>query len=84
MIDEEMLWATYREELARLKALSSREGGGGDFYNSLGARVSKHFAAALVTSTLEGQTLFRDAFQMLGIRKSATFYKEAAKLGLRP
>ena len=83
-IDEETLWVTYREELARLKALSSREGGGGDFYNSLGVRVSKRFAAALVSSTLEGQTLFRDAFQMLGIRKSATFYKEAVKLGLRP
>ncbi|MFV2045096.1 MAG: ImmA/IrrE family metallo-endopeptidase [Anaerolineales bacterium] len=83
-IDEETLWMTYREELARLKALSSRKGGGGDFYNSLGARVSKRFAVALVASTLEGQTLFRDAFQMLGIRKSATFYKEAARLGLRP
>lgn len=82
--DEEMLWRTCREELDRVKSLASREGSGGDFYNSLGARVSKRFANALVASALEGQTLFRDAFHMLGIRKTATFYKEAARLGLRP
>lgn len=82
-IDEEALWDTYREELTRLKALAGKGSGGGDFYNSLGARVSKRFARALVANTLEGQTLFQDAFRMMGIRKSATFYKEAEKLGLR-
>jgi Zn-dependent peptidase ImmA (M78 family) len=84
VIDRDTLWRTFREELERLKALSRREGGGGDFYNSLGVRASKRFAKALVANTLEGQTLFRDAFHMLGIRKTATFYKEAERLGLRP
>jgi len=83
-IDREALWNTYHEELERLKVLSQTTGGGGDFYNSLGARVSKRFARALVASTLEGQTLFNDAFRMLGIRKNATFYREATRLGLRP
>ena len=81
-LDEEMLWRTYREELERVKALVTRESGGGDFYNSLGARVSKRFASAVVGSTLEGQTPFTDAFRMLGIRKSATFYEEARRLGM--
>jgi len=71
--DEETLWRDYGEELDRVKALALRAGGGGDFYNSLGARVSKRFACELVASALEGQTLLRDAFQMLGIRKSSTF-----------
>jgi len=31
---------------------------------------------------LEGQTLFRDAFRMLGFKKNETFYKEARQLGL--
>ena len=81
-IDRETLWDSYREELERLKALSRKTGSGGDFYNSLGARVSKRFARALVASTLEGQTQFTEAFRMLGIRKSATFYEEAKRLGL--
>jgi len=82
VLDEEMLWHTYREELERVKALTKTEGGGGDFYNSLGVRVSKRFASAVVGSTLEGQTAFTDAFRMLGIKKSATFYEEARRLGL--
>ncbi|MDZ7750407.1 MAG: ImmA/IrrE family metallo-endopeptidase [Gammaproteobacteria bacterium] len=81
-LDQATLWRVYREELERVKALSAREGGGGDFYNSLGARVSKRFASAVVGSTLEGQTPFTDAFRMLGIKKSATFYEEARRLRL--
>ena len=81
-IDRETLWDIYRKELERLKALSRTTGSGGDFYNSLGARVSKRFARALVANTLEGQTQFTEAFRMLGIRKSATFYEEAKRLGL--
>ncbi len=82
VFDQETLWATYRAELERVKALSAREGGGGDFYNTLSARTGKRFVKALVASTLEGQTQFTDAFRMLGIRKTATFYEEARRLGL--
>ncbi len=82
-IEQQTLWDTYYEELARLRKLDRGGAGGGDFYRTLGARVSKRFARALVASTLEGQTLFQDAFRMLGIRKTATFYREAEKLRLR-
>ena len=82
VFDQERLWATYRAELERVKALSAREGGGGDFYNTLSARTGKRFVTALVASTLEGQTQFTDAFRMLGIKKTATFYEEARRLGL--
>jgi len=82
VLDRETLWATYRAELERVRALSAREGGGGDFYNTLSARTGKRFVKALVASTLEGQTRFTDAFRMLGIKKSATLYEEARRLGL--
>ena len=82
-IDKQTLWDSYQEELSRLRKLDKGGAGGGDFYRTLGARVSKRFARALVANTLEGQTLFQEAFQMLGIKKTATFYEEASRLGLR-
>lgn len=83
-MDQGTLWRHYRDELARLRALERGGSGGGDFYLTLGARTGKRFARALLTSTLEGQTLFQDAFRLLGIRKSATFYEAAQELGVMP
>ncbi len=80
-IDENTLWRTYREEIEQLKQYE-RSTGGGDFYRTLGARTGKRFARALVASTLEGQTLFQDAFQLLGVRKTETFYRAARELGV--
>jgi hypothetical protein len=76
------LWRYYRDEQTRLRQLEQRGGGGGDFYRSLGARTSKRFSRAVISSTLEGQTLFQDAFRMLGVRKTATFYEAAHELGV--
>lgn len=81
-IDEPTLWQHYRAELARVSELSEQGGTGGDFYRTLGARTGKRFARAVVSSTLEGQTLFRDAFRMLGMRKSETIYAAARELGI--
>lgn len=72
-------WNGYDEEVRRLRDLP--KGSGGNFYLTLGARVSKRFARALVVSTLEGQTLYRDAFRMLGIKRDATFRELGAQLG---
>jgi Zn-dependent peptidase ImmA (M78 family) len=83
-IDEATLWARYRAELTRLRALDRGATGGGDFYRTLGARAGKRFARAVLASALEGQTLFQDAFRMLGVRKTATFYEAARELGVMP
>lgn len=81
-INQAVLWQHYREELDRLRSLERSQSCGGDFYNSLGARTSKRFARAIVSSTLEGLTSFPDAFRMLGVRKTATFYEAARELGV--
>ncbi|MER2518753.1 MAG: ImmA/IrrE family metallo-endopeptidase [Candidatus Accumulibacter phosphatis] len=81
LINAATLWQHYRKEVERLRTLE-RTGGGGDFYRTLGARTGKRFARALVGSALEGQTLFQDAFRLLGVRKSATFYQAARELGV--
>jgi|LQYC01.1.fsa_nt_gi Zn-dependent peptidase ImmA (M78 family) len=77
----ETFWEIWNKELERLKKFDRRSGTGGDFYRTSGVRISKRFARALVMSTLEGQTLFRDAFRMLGIKKNSTFYEIASNFG---
>lgn len=81
-INQNTLWQHYREEQERLRTLKERASAGGDFYRSLGARTSKRFARAIVSSTLEGLTSFPEAFRMLGVRKTATFYETARELGV--
>ena len=79
-LSREALWSAYDEELARLRGLSKESGG--NFYLTLGARVSKRFARALVESTLEGRTGFTEAFRMLGLKKMGTFEKLGRSLGV--
>lgn len=79
-LTREQFWQAYKEELERLRALP--KGSGGDFYLTQAVRVSKRFARALVVSTLEGQTLYRDAFRMLGFSKLATFQELGRNLGV--
>lgn len=73
------MWAAYEQEVTRLLALP--RGSGGDFYLTQAARVSKRFARALVTSTLEGRTLYRDAFRLLGFSKLETFRELGRNVG---
>jgi hypothetical protein len=47
-------------------------------------RLSRRFARAVIVSTLEGQTLFRDAFQMLGVSKDQTFRELGRSLEVLP
>lgn len=75
----DVAWAAER---ARLRALAERIGGGGDFYRTTLSRVSRRFARALVESTLEGQTLYRDAFRMLGVAKTETFNHIGQEVGV--
>ena len=63
----------YEAELVRLAQRSASSGG--NFYLTQAVRVSRRFASALVESTLEGRTLYRDAFRMLGISKLETFHQ---------
>lgn len=79
-LSRDLFETAYAQELKRLRAVP--RGGGGDFYATQSARVGKRFARALVASTLEGQTLHRDAFRLLGISKLATFRDLGYALGV--
>lgn len=79
-LTQEQFWREYAMELERLRSFS--KGSGGNFYLTQAARVSKRFARALIVSTLEGQTLYRDAYRMLGFSKHATFQELGRSLGV--
>jgi Zn-dependent peptidase ImmA (M78 family) len=80
-MSRETFWAAYRAEESRLRAMAEHNSGGGDFYRTTVSRVGRRFAQTLVASTLEGRTLYRDAFRMLGIAKSGTFNELGRNLG---
>jgi len=73
----------YGAEVQRLTALS-RSSRGGDFYLTQASRLSRRFARAVIVSTLEGQTLYRDAFHMLGVKKQQTFSELGRMLEVLP
>lgn len=80
-LTREQFGRAYERERARLLEIV-RRGGGGNFYLTQAARVSKRFARALVGSTLEGETLYREAFRLLGFSKHETFRKLGESLGV--
>ncbi len=55
------------------------ESTGGDFHRLVRFRVGRRFSNALIASTLQGRTLYRDACLMLGIRSAETFDRFAKK-----
>ena len=78
-LDLETFVSTLKNEQKQLSKQARKKGGGGDFYRTLVARVSHRFVRAVIPSTLEGETLFRDAFHMLGITGTKSFQKLAAR-----
>lgn len=79
-LTRQRLWAVYEEELRRIASIERPSGG--NFYLTQAARVGKRFARALIASTLEGQTLHRDAFRLLGFSRLSTFRDLGQRLGV--
>lgn len=72
----------YEAELEFLIHLGARRASGGDFYANMGARVDTKFAMAVISAALEGRTLMGEAFDLLSLSNSKTFYEEARRLGV--
>lgn len=80
-IDRDTFEGAWRTELERFRQLARSKSDGGNFYRTTLTRISRRFACALVESTLEGHTLYRDAFRMLGVSKTETFNNIGREVG---
>ncbi len=78
LIKERQFWPLYNNELQRIK---TKANAGGNFYTTKQARIGRSFARAIIESTLEGKTLYRDAFRLLELDKMDTFNKLCQALG---
>jgi Zn-dependent peptidase ImmA (M78 family) len=52
----------------------------GNFYTTLAARTGKHMLSAIVTSTLEGTTRYKDAMRLLGVNSADMIGNIAEKM----
>jgi len=71
----------YNQELHNYSSFGKKTKGG-NFHNSFWARNSHRIAGAIITSTMEGKTLYRDAAKLLSVKVN-TINNLAASIGIR-
>lgn len=77
--------ARYEKEHERVMTIieaRQSKGSGGNYYYTQPLRISRRFARAVIVDALEGSTLYRDAYSLLGTAKRETFDNLAAELGV--
>ncbi len=80
-MQREQFWAAYDEEVQRLRTFA-RSSSGGNFYNTTAARVSKRFARAIISSTLEGRASFTETLRLLGFKKLKALHDLGRTVGV--
>jgi Zn-dependent peptidase ImmA (M78 family) len=71
-----------QEQQAFADRKGGRKPGGGNFYATELVRVGRRLARAVVESTLEGRTSYRDACRLLGVASPATVNELAKRFDL--
>ena len=90
IFDAQLLtWEDYRERYKNehnrvigILAASRDKSRGGNYYSTQPLRLSRQFAQAVIASTFEGSTTYREAYRLLGTKKHATFENLATELGV--
>lgn len=80
--DYRQRYAAERERIMAILETRRAAGSGGNFYYTQPLRISRRFARAVIVDALEGGTLYRDAYGLLGTSKRETFDNLATELGV--
>jgi len=84
-IDHAKFQTLYQAEEVAFASKRHAQASGGNYYATQRVRSGgSRFARALIASTLEGRTPYREAQSLLGIKKVATFKKFATELKFSP
>lgn len=77
-------WEEFNDAYAaeRARSFEAPTSTGGNFYNTQGSRLGKRFARAVIASALEGRTTYKEAFQLLGLKRASSFDELAHKVGV--
>jgi len=81
-LEEETFQIWYDREEQAFQEKKANQKSGGHYFNTQQARVSPNFARAVIGSALEGRTLYRDAYNLLGVKSNETFRKFATHLNV--
>jgi Zn-dependent peptidase ImmA (M78 family) len=79
LISREAFFRFYNAYQEDERRRAARQAGGGNFYATQNSRVGRVFAEAVVRAVREGRLLYRDAFELTGLR-GATFDRYVATL----
>jgi Zn-dependent peptidase ImmA (M78 family) len=80
LITDEALRASEQElRQAFESAESGGESSGGNYYNNVGIHLGKQFIREVLVRTLEGRTLYSEAFDLLGTRKTSVVQEMAQR-----
>ena len=82
LISWDVFRRTYGAEHERLMSLMAerRPSDGGSYYNTVPLRLGRRFSQAVLLSAFEGRTSYREAYELLQVRKHATFQELAANM----
>lgn len=72
----------YQQQLRKWKEIKKEKSRGGDYYRNTPIRTSKLFSESVISATLEGKLLYRDATKLLNIKKMTTFDKYIKEIGM--
>jgi Zn-dependent peptidase ImmA (M78 family) len=71
LINQREYLTFYRRYMQDERRRASNTASGGDFYANQNLRISRRFAHAIIRATKEGKLLYRDAYQLTGLRGGA-------------
>ena len=71
LIDSRTFFRFYQNRIDELRRQQQRQGSGGNFWNTQKWRIGPRFATAIFRAVREGRLLYREAYNLTGLKGKA-------------